>query len=266
MANDLGFDDIRFLSSEIADTSIVVLFKAYIPAFEQNSKDEIAVSEYYPCSNKSYFALKSLKKELNAIGIENTDVSDIKLKTLAARCGGAIGLNSIYYHETFGSYVCIQALYIKADVVVEKDKKATECLKCYQCIKSCPTFAISEFGYNRKKCLRDMMSGVVPLDHREKVYQLIGCDKCQVSCPMNDKKFIEQKTFDLSSVISGEKTKELKALCGSNFATRTRVISQAICYAVRMKNHGVMNQLDILCDDQSEIIRQYAKWAKDILG
>ena len=261
MSFDLAFDDIKFLKSTERDKSIILLFKSYIPAEYEQNTGKIAVSEYYPCSNKSYFASRELVKRLKESGINSEPVVDIKYKDLARRCGGVTGLNSLYYHEKYGSYVCIQAIYVFVDVPFDEEKENAACQKCYSCIKACPTHAISKAGFTRQKCLRNMMSGIIPTQHRDKVYQMTGCDKCQTCCPMNNERKKDPTSFDLLNVLRGEKTKELKALCGSNYASRNRVIGQAICYSVAKKNKKVSEEIANLVDDESEIIRDYARWA-----
>jgi epoxyqueuosine reductase QueG len=267
LAHDLGFDDIKFLTNSIAsDKNIaVLLFKKYTPSLGKAEPGEIALCEYYICSNPSYFAALDFANILNYdFHVPAQHTKDIKLKPLAIKSGGRVGLNSLYYHEDYGSFINMQCVLITADLPKDNEINThTECELCGACIKACPTKAITFDGFTQKKCLRDMMSEGIPIRSRRKVYQLLGCDKCQTCCPMNDETRKEPETFDIQSVLKGEQTRHLKELAGKNSATRTRLITQTICYAVSKRDKKALAQINQLTtDDQSEIIKDFAKWGK----
>jgi len=266
LAYELGFDDVKFLSSpKESDKNVaVLLFKRYMPS-EGNAEDgRVALSQYYTCSNDAYNAAQDFARVLNYdLHIPAELDNDIQLKRLATRGGGRVGLNTIYYHDELGSHVNIRCVMINADVPLDDDiVSSTDCERCGACIKACPTNAISEDGWVRKKCIRDMMSEGIPIRARKKIYQLLGCEKCQLCCPMNEDKKTEPQTFDLVSVLKGEQTRHLKEIAGKNMATRTRLITQAICYAVAKGEKGCLPEIIRLTEDQSERISKIAVWGQ----
>jgi epoxyqueuosine reductase QueG len=255
-----GFDDVRFVRFE--NENYILLFKKYTPAIIKKSKDRIAVSEYYLCSNFVYFAVRELTEELNSTyNLGASTAQDIHLKKLALFSGGTLGLSSLYFHETLGSFVCIQAIKVNKNLSKKKKGVSKSCQKCLNCVAACPTGAISIDGFNREKCLRNMMSEKIDEQHRKKVYQLLGCDICQVVCPQNHHRRKEPTSFDLLCVLKGEETKNIKALCGANYGKRTRVVSQAICYAVSQNATSSLDDISKLLNDQNDTISKYAKWA-----
>jgi len=72
--------------------------------------------------------------------------------------------------------------------------------------------------------------------------------------------------FDVLQLIKGEKTNEIKQLCGRNYGKRTRAVAQGICYAVAKNNTDALPEINKLTDDYSEIIAEYARWASKELG
>jgi hypothetical protein len=68
------------------------------------------------------------------------------------------------------------------------DCKTVSCETCGECARACPTGAIAETGFDRKKCLRQNMSDGAYPDAgaaRAAGRRLWGCDICQSCCPAN---------------------------------------------------------------------------------
>ena len=265
----LGFDDVQFYKSPLpeAGNTAVLLFMGYAPSDSRTEPGRIALSPYYPCSHAAYMAAKELVSELSSrfnIHVERTNA--VHYKGLAASKSGRIGLNSLYYHELYGSFISMQCLVLDLDDPPEyAGERDASCLRCGACITACPLGAISEAGWEREKCLRHLFNTGIPEYARVYVYELLGCEKCQLCCPMNTAIQKPPMAFDLKEVIEGRYTKELKAIAGSNMATRTKLLTQAMCFAAVNQQIECLDSITALMQDNSIVIKEIAKWAKEKL-
>ncbi len=266
IARELGFDDIRFTENPMGGDmrSAAFLVKRYTPADGHAESGRIALSEYYPASQfgheNAHIFTERIKHEF---GLEAEMTNAFSYKELIVKTGGTIGLNSLYYHPEFGSFISMRCVLIGAEI--EPDRQTADknlCGNCKRCISACPTEAITEAGFNRDKCLRNMMSEGLPKDARKKVYQLLGCERCQLGCPMNPQTQKEPTTLDLLEVLRGNETKRLKALCGKNMATRTRLLTQGMAFAAGTGLKAALPEIERLTDDDSDRIRDIAVWAE----
>ena len=265
----LGFDDVQFYKSPLpeAGNTAVLLFMGYVPSDSRTAPGRIALSPYYPCSHAAYMAAKELVSELSSrFNIHAERTNAVHYKGLAASKSGRIGLNSLYYHDKLGSFLSMQCLVLNLDDPPENvSERDAACLRCGACITACPLGAISEAGWEREKCLRHLFNTGVPEYARAYVYELLGCEKCQLCCPMNTATRKLPMAFDLKDVIEGRYTKELKAIAGSNMATRTKLLTQAMCFAVANGQIECLDIIKTLVQDNSAVIREIAKWAKEKL-
>lgn len=70
--------------------------------------------------------------------VPRKDYTELGVKGAAAiRTGGFTGDNGFYYHEAFGSYVCIQTVISTAGEPEVYERARSECLHCGSCAKSC---------------------------------------------------------------------------------------------------------------------------------
>ncbi len=117
------------------------------------------------------------------------DHSPIGEKYAAARCGlGCIGKNTLLINKRFGSFVFIASII--TDLKLKSDETTiSSCANCGKCMSLCPNGAITENGFDFKKCL-SYISQKKTKTHEEwellrKNNVIWGCDKCQDVCPMN---------------------------------------------------------------------------------
>ena len=275
-AQTLGFADIRFASADdmpekkgclqprvlIPDAAcIVVLFAPYQPALPPGSAS-MALSAYYIASNKSYHAARAVTEFLQQHGAQALHTDDVSAKGAALRTGGFLGDNGFYYHPQFGSYVCIQTVLTDAFEPDEAVQAADGCRHCGTCAAACPSQAVGRIA----QCLRYHMNGLIPEALRGDVYQLLGCEKCQSACPLNDHIGSEPVSFALEALLKGEATKALREIAGSNMARRGRLISQAALYAAATGQTQLLGLLKPLADNENEPIRTHAYWSIDRLN
>lgn len=123
---------------------------------------------------------------------------DLPARASACLAGlGFIGKNTMFYADEIGSYVGISTIGV--DVELEENGKGKErichsgCAKCAKCVKACPTRAIDENGYgiNPLRCISmlnrhpDEPAGELPSSGTALDRWLLGCEKCQEACPVN---------------------------------------------------------------------------------
>jgi len=172
-----------------------------------------------------------------------------------------MGLNSLYYHEEYGSIVSIQALRIDTNLSDDKPLETKTCRMCMSCVKACPTNAITEHGFNRDKCLREMMDFEIPENHRNKLYQLFSCERCQRCCPENPRQKSDPVTMDISSILREEKNDEITKFCGTYISDRSRILRETILMAANNNQVSVIPTLKKLQADSDERVSNYARWA-----
>jgi epoxyqueuosine reductase len=122
--------------------------------------------------------------------------SQIHLKLLAARSGlGNYGRNNIIFVDGMGSFITLYAFF--TDFKFDEDnwqgiKMLEECERCRNCLGICPTSCITKerFVIDVTKCitLYNEIDGKFPKwIHRSWHNALMGCMKCQIPCPANEK-------------------------------------------------------------------------------
>ncbi|MDD5018396.1 MAG: hypothetical protein PHO15_09885 [Eubacteriales bacterium] len=277
-ALELGFGDVRFARADGSiktrtgsfvpvcsilrgATCLIVLFADYLPAANA-PESEMALSAYYVASNAAYHASKKLAEYLQTRGAQAVHTTDISAKAAALLTGGFLGDNGFYYHERFGSYVCIQM--VLTDAVSPADdahKELRACLHCGACAKACPSGAVG----NIQNCLRYHSNTLIPEALRGDVYQLLGCEKCQSVCPNNSREKSAPHTFRLDGLLNGMHMDELKILAGKNYARPMRILSQSVLYAANTRAYHLAEAVKALCTDTNETVRTHALWAYEKL-
>ena len=271
-ARSLGIDDIRFASTDgiktLAGTAIelrssndinciIVLFKAYLPA-KSAQAGHMGLSSYYVASNAAYHAAKDLASYINSQGAQAVHTALISAREAALKTGGFIADNGFYYHEQYGSYVCIQTILtdaIQADI--RQQSTGNACLHCGACAAACPAGAVHDL----RNCLRKHSNGLIPAHLRGDLYQLFGCEKCQSACPLNTRDKSTPHAFCLDELLKGQHTAELKALAGSNQARARRILSQAVLYAANTRAAHLLPKIETLSQTADEPVRTHALWA-----
>lgn len=159
--------------------------------------------------------LEEIAKELELINyITLTDVSFLDEKLLAYLAGlGGYGKNNLIISSKYGTNFAIGE--IVTDKVFEYNDILSEspCGSCSICIKACPTKAISSEGFTKGKCISYLTQYISDDYHLyDKIYnQAVGCDICQLVCPLNKKEYEYDPRFDFNekSIINLEILKKL---------------------------------------------------------
>ncbi|HEY3297507.1 MAG TPA: tRNA epoxyqueuosine(34) reductase QueG [Armatimonadota bacterium] len=118
------------------------------------------------------------------------DTGHVVDRAAAVRAGvGSQGKNTCVYAGGYGSWVVLGEILIDAELSPDPTSPADICGECRECMKACPTGAISApYQVDMRLCLSQatQMKGIIPQGLREKMgARIYGCDTCQSACPMN---------------------------------------------------------------------------------
>lgn len=120
------------------------------------------------------------------------DSSPLAEKHFAMLAGlGFIGKNRLITNKRFGSFLLlgeiVTDMQLKPDEPVEKQ----DCGKCRKCFDACPAGAISEEGFDARKCISYLTiehKGEIDTQLKMKIGKhLFGCEECITVCPYNEK-------------------------------------------------------------------------------
>ena len=208
----------------------VLLVWAYVPY----SPEEL-IPAYYINSNLSYHASVRLAKALEEEGISCIRC-EIPIKQMAVRYGVGIPLkSSLISIPPYGTRMAFQSLLVGEPFKPEEYSVGKDdfCSRCHVCENACPARAITENGYEVKKCMRFYMDGA---DYPDWVSEMqrkhLGCEVCQEVCPRNARiGFCEptddiRAAFDLERLASGD-TMAARLLVGKNITGHGKLKKEA---------------------------------------
>lgn len=174
--------------------SIIVIGKGYNKkiSFENDNRMRAnfsisAVGTDYHITLKKLMV--NLSDKLNAECKIFSDTGALNERSLAYKSGlGFIGKNQCVISEKLGSMFFIG--YIMTDLNLKPTNLSIKnnCGSCKKCIDACPGNALTENGFDYKKCVSYLTQKNKKLSHSEikkMGRQLYGCDVCQLVCPYN---------------------------------------------------------------------------------
>ena len=200
-------------------------------------------------------------------------------RAAAIRAGfGVQGLNGLLITPDYGSYVNIAVLLIRSappeGARGPEHDLSSGCNKCGECIKVCPTGAISEDGVDALKCLRHYMRK--PETMPEDAFHLMGrrimgCETCQQVCPDNDSLKREDPPQDLfgcmriESLLTKPETNQMTIYIDSYYIPENRVRAQAHLAAANTGRNDLLPLIEVDIGSDDEARNKTARWAADIL-
>ena len=146
------------------------------------------------------------------------DTGPLNERLLAYKANfGFIGKNQCLISEKFGSMFFIGYMITDLKLKPVKLLSKEKCGQCKKCVEACPGKALSENGFNYRKCVSYLtQTNEKILSHEIKKIgkQLYGCDVCQLVCPYNkiyggEIKYIDEKMPLIESIL----TMSNKKLC-----------------------------------------------------
>ncbi len=188
-------------------------------------REPVAVSGYYPASNRAYHETKRLARELGGRAHPM-----IPLKVCAEKAGLALfGDNGLALAAGCGSRAVLTAIAFEdASALPDiRPPAPPPCFHCGKCAAACPTGAIQNGIVDRSLCLSaaTLRGGIQPEAIQEKLNGRIhGCDACQAVCPLNAEP--QDAPEDFRAVFAPEKLlfgwdkRQVADLIGANLAQK----------------------------------------------
>lgn len=260
----------------------------------ENAKSIICVGLFY---NKTYVGKKDNKLRgkisVGAIGedyhsilkkhLENimeyaeikgkcfSDTGPLSDRAVAMRCGlGFVGKNRSIINEKFGSFFFIGYIITPLKLKSSTYKYGKKCGECSKCIKACPTGALSEDGFDYKKCISYITQAkeLNSSQMKNMGMNIYGCDMCQKSCIFNTKEpenvySIEEIYPCIENIISMSNS-EFKGKFGSTAAgwRGKKILQRNALISAINSNHIDKEKIINMCkNDEREQIKKVLKWA-----
>ena len=231
------------------------------------------LSGYYPASNTSFFLGNNLIRILSDQGIR-TERIYVPVRELAVRNGVGVPCKSgLTAFAEYGTRIIAHTFAIRLSEPFSYDHENPENLpvckqECKICIRACPAEAINENGLAYQRCVRAYMKkNAMPKWAMDSVRYLLGCEICQLVCPINKDIAVNQNVppeFQLESILSGN-IKPALEIVGKNQKSGGKLIAHAIILAAHQERRDLTDLIKQYLNDPREAVSCAAKYAWDIL-
>ena len=183
------FDPTRLVEGS---KSIVVVALNYYPSHPIKGMASYAIGNDYHkiVKDKLYTLLNNINVVHPVKGRAFCDSAPVLERHWAVQAGtGWIGRNRQLTIPHKGSYFFLGELLIDAELEYDTPFTANHCGSCRKCIDNCPTGALSNDGFDARKCLSYLTieyRGELPENIGKKMgNNFYGCDCCLKACPHN---------------------------------------------------------------------------------
>jgi len=207
-----------------------------------------------------------------ALGYELKQGVMIPERAAAIRAGlGGHGLNGLMISPGYGSFVDITVLIVHAAPPTgargpEYDL-SPGCGDCGECIKACPTGAISAEGVNTLVCLRHYMNKLEDLpeqDYPKMGKRILGCESCQLVCPKNAGLAHERPPADMADRMRIEKLlsdPDIECICKYVRLGEVDVKTMAVLAAANTGRKDLLPLVERLVGSEDKVLDKVARWA-----
>jgi len=230
------------------------------------------IGGFYMCSRQREKRRVAWEKAAVELGYEIKSDVTLPERAAAIRAGlGVHGLNGLMIAPDYGSFVDITVLLVHAppppDARGPEHDLSPGCGNCGDCIKACPTGAISENGVDTQICLRSYMNWLenMPEEYYPKMgRRILGCDTCQHVCPKNAGLKREQPPADM---IDCMKLEELLTKPDIDHISKyiklyeTSVKTQAVLAAANTGRKDLLPLIEALTGSEDKTLDRAVKWA-----
>ena len=197
-------------------------------------------------------------------------------RAAAIRAGlGVHGLNGLMIAPDYGSFIDITLLMLRA--APPPDARGADydlspgCGNCGECIKACPTGAISENGVDAMLCLCAYIYRYADMpeeDYSKMGRRITGCDACQFACPKNAAVRREQPSAEIAACMKLEQLLTKPDMdCISKYVhlNEVQVKSQAVLAAANTGRKDLLTLVEALIGNEDKTLDKMAKWAANQL-
>ncbi len=206
------------------------------------------------------------------------DTGPILERAYAQAAGlGAWGKNTCLLHPEQGSWFFIGALITSLDLPPDQPRHDM-CGTCRACLDACPTQAFAApYVLDARRCISYLtieLKGAIPEDLRMPMGRhVFGCDICQDVCPWNRKRrhrggllfeplpghFAPSPTDLVEWTAVGFKGRFRESPI---LRSRRRGFARNVAVALGNLGPHVRGELDRLCLDEDDLVREHALWAR----
>ncbi|HHX49050.1 MAG TPA: hypothetical protein GX709_01465 [Clostridiales bacterium] len=177
--------------------TFILLYLPYNP-FVKFPKGYAPIDSYYIHSNQIYHIKSAMQKELSS----SYDIVKTKASYQKLFLDSGLGFklkNGLIAIPPFGTRIVLEVIEISGNLMIEKNpenniytkkeqqQELLNCENCLNCIRACPSTALSYDGFHGERCIRFLMDS--PLENHDKLVSLnsnfLGCEVCQNVCLHN---------------------------------------------------------------------------------
>ncbi len=211
------------------------------------------------------------------------DTAPVMEKPVAALSGiGWQGKHSNLVSREFGSWLFLGEIFTTLDLAATP-AEPDRCGSCRRCLDSCPTDAFpAPYRLDARRCISYLTiehKGPIPEEFRRAIgNRIYGCDDCLAVCPWNrfaaearEAKLVARddlRSPPLDDLLRLDDARFREMFSGSPIKRigRDRFIRNALIAAGNSGDAGLLPQIGMLAEDQSEIVRDAARWAMREIG
>jgi epoxyqueuosine reductase len=150
----------------------------------------------YPDEWRGRYYARRLMRHLHKLGYKTVLEPDLLSKKRMAQMGGIgnFGKQSLIVNPMFGPWMRLRSILTDAELIPTEPFTEDLCGECNECVKSCPTGALSPFIVDPDKCLLGMKWEDRYNEEFKEIYlkhcpdltenTWLMCHTCQKACPI----------------------------------------------------------------------------------
>lgn len=210
------------------------------------------------------------------------DTAPVAEKPLSAAAGlGWQGKHTNMVSPEFGSWLFLGAIYTTLELPFDEPHR-DQCGSCHACLDACPTDAFpAPYQIDARRCISYLTiehKDPIPVEFRKALgNRIYGCDDCLAACPWN--KFAQtsaEAAFHARVELGAPALEDLVALDDAAFREifsgspikrigRDRFVRNVLYAIGNSDDVSYLPAVTGLCDDESDVVRDAAEWARNQL-
>lgn len=159
----------------------------------------------YPDEWRGRYYARRMMRYLHKLGYKTVLEPDLLSKKRMAQMGGigAFGKQGLIIHPEFGPWIRLRSILTDAELVPTEPFTEDLCGDCDECVKACPTNALSPYKVDPDKCLLGLRWEERYSEEYKDIYlehcpdltenTWLMCNTCQKACPIGRDHRYEKK-------------------------------------------------------------------------